>query len=120
MISIWTTDSISSGSGWVKVTHGKTCAGVEGYRYAMGEPMQADRQGRWLEGRIDKANLGESQRIWQFIDGPEIHSQKGRRALRRASYLGLSIGTLISNPVIDGRNRRGTGISSSDTGPAST
>ena len=55
------------GSGWVKVKHGMRCRGLEGYRYDMGKPIKADSEGKWLEGRINPANLSESQRIWKLI-----------------------------------------------------
>lgn len=55
------------GSGWVQVKHGMRCHGLEGYRYDMGDPIQTDTEGKWLEGRINKATLPESQRIWKLI-----------------------------------------------------
>jgi hypothetical protein len=56
------------GSGWVQVKHGMQCRGVEGYRYNSGPLVCADNEGRWLEGRINAANLAESTRIWQLVD----------------------------------------------------
>ncbi|RKZ84103.1 MAG: heparinase, partial [Candidatus Parabeggiatoa sp. nov. 1] len=56
------------GSGWVLVKYGMHCQGLEGYRYKMGNPVTADREGKWLEGRINAANLSESKRIWSLID----------------------------------------------------
>ncbi|MBI4491937.1 MAG: heparinase II/III family protein [Chloroflexi bacterium] len=56
------------GSGWVQVRHGMVCRGLEGCRYAMGGPVQADRAGRWLEGRVQPANLAESRRLWGLVD----------------------------------------------------
>ena len=55
------------GSGWVQVRHGMNCRGVEGYRYADGAPVEADKEGLWLAGRINRANLEQSQRIWRLI-----------------------------------------------------
>jgi len=55
------------GSGWVQVKHGMRCRGLEGYRYDMGNSIQADSEGKWLEGRINSANLEESKRIWKLI-----------------------------------------------------
>ena len=55
------------GSGWVRVFHGMRCRGLEGNRYDMGGPIEVDSEGKWLEGRINPANLKESQRIWQLI-----------------------------------------------------
>lgn len=54
------------GSGWVRVAHGLECAGVEGHRYPAGPAVTPDPQGAWLTGRINPANLGESQRIWSM------------------------------------------------------
>lgn len=66
------------GSGWVQVKHGMKCRGLEGYSYDMGESVLADTAGKWLEGRINKSNLGESQHIWQLIfkNFSEITNQK--------------------------------------------
>ncbi len=50
------------GSGWVRVKHGMQCRGLEGYCYDMGKPIEADLEGKWLEGRINPVNLRESQR----------------------------------------------------------
>src|SRR4030042_352976 len=58
----------AQGAGWVQVRHGIPCSGLEGYRYEMGSSVQVDREGRWLQGRINFANLKESQRIWRLID----------------------------------------------------
>ncbi|MBE0449010.1 MAG: alginate lyase family protein, partial [Actinobacteria bacterium] len=56
------------GSGWVEVKHGMGCRGLEGHRYDMGSPAEADKEGKWLKGRINKANLAQSQRIWRLVD----------------------------------------------------
>jgi hypothetical protein len=56
------------GSGWVHVRHGVPCSGLEGYRYEMGSSVEADGEGHWLKGRINFANLNESQRLWHLID----------------------------------------------------
>ena len=55
------------GSGWVQVKYGMHCRGIEGYRYDMGSPVQPDNGGSWLDGRINSANLAESQRIWSLV-----------------------------------------------------
>jgi hypothetical protein len=34
----------------------------------MGSSVRVDREGRWLQGRINFANLKESQRIWRLVD----------------------------------------------------
>jgi hypothetical protein len=56
------------GSGWVEVKHGMKCRGLEGHCYEMGSPVQPDPEGHWLEGRINRSNLRESQRIWGLVD----------------------------------------------------
>lgn len=55
------------GSGWVQVRHGMQCAGLEGHRYPAGPPVKADREGRWLDARINAANLREARRIWSLV-----------------------------------------------------
>lgn len=57
------------GSGWVQVRHGMNCRGLEGFCYEDDAAVNTDREGRWLEGRINRANLAQSQRIWRLI-GP--------------------------------------------------
>ncbi len=56
------------GSGWVQVRHGIRCAGLEGHQYAMGATVQADGAGRWLETRINPANLPEARLIWSLVE----------------------------------------------------
>lgn len=56
------------GSGWVQVKHGMYCRGLEDDHYDMGSPVQPDHAGRWLEGRINSANLAQSRRIWGMVD----------------------------------------------------
>jgi hypothetical protein len=56
------------GSGWAQVKHGMRCRGLEGYRYDMGSPVEADSAGKWLEGRINSSNLDESKRIWRLVE----------------------------------------------------
>ena len=56
------------GSGWVQVKHGMRCRGLEGHRYDSGPPVQPDKKGRWLDGRINAENLAEARRIWQLVD----------------------------------------------------
>ncbi|HEY9634145.1 MAG TPA: alginate lyase family protein [Coleofasciculaceae cyanobacterium] len=55
------------GSGWVQVKHGMHCRGLEGARYDMGCPIPPHSAVSWLEGRINSANLAESQRIWSLV-----------------------------------------------------
>jgi Heparinase II/III N-terminus/Heparinase II/III-like protein len=56
------------GSGWMQVRHGMRCGGVEGYHYDGGDAVTADGDGRWLEGRINRANLEESRQIWRLVE----------------------------------------------------
>ena len=57
------------GSGWTQVRHGMRCRGVFGHRFDPLPATDPDRQGRWLAGRINAANLAESQGLWQLIYG---------------------------------------------------
>ena len=55
------------GSGWVRVGHDIRCRGMEGYRYEMGSNVEVDHEGHWLEGRVNLANLKQSQYIWRLV-----------------------------------------------------
>ncbi len=59
------------GSGWTQVVHGIACPGMFGRSYPPGPAVEPDRKGTWLEGRVNRSNLSESQRIWRLIDDPE-------------------------------------------------
>lgn len=63
------------GSGWVQVAHGVTCAGFEDWCHPTGPGLIADTDGRWLDGRVNSANLDRSQAIWRVI------GQSGYRAI---------------------------------------
>ena len=56
------------GSGWTRVAHGIPCRGLEGHRYAQGESVAPDRNGRWLAGRAKRPNLPTCRRVWQLVD----------------------------------------------------
>src|SRR5258708_14448046 len=56
------------GSGWLRNTYGMACSGVEGHRYPPGARVEADRDGNWLVGRINPANLVTSRQVWRLID----------------------------------------------------
>lgn len=56
------------GSGPVIVKHGTECLGLDGYRYEMPSVIQADRDGAWLSGRINRANLPTARRIWRLVE----------------------------------------------------
>src|SRR5260221_361299 len=53
------------GSGWLRNTHGMACRGVEGQRYEPAPAIDADRDGNWLRGRINPANVTTSRRTWR-------------------------------------------------------
>lgn len=55
------------GSGPTVVRHGMCCLGVMGKAWPPAASVQADAQGRWLEGRINRTNLAHSQHLWQLI-----------------------------------------------------
>ncbi|MEQ9607600.1 MAG: heparinase II/III family protein [Kiloniellaceae bacterium] len=59
------------GSGWTQVAYGMACPGMFGRTYPSGPTVEADRHGTWLEGRVNRSNLSESQRIWRLIDDAE-------------------------------------------------
>lgn len=58
------------GSGWVQVAHGMPCQGVEGQRYPSGDPVHPDPEGRWLQDRLNAANLTPAQHRWSLIECP--------------------------------------------------
>lgn len=56
------------GSGWREQRYGMECPGTEGNRYPAAPVVSADRDGSWLETRVNRANLAISQRIWRLTD----------------------------------------------------
>ena len=56
------------GSGWVRVRYDMDTGGLNGQQYKMGFPVQAEGKGHWLEGRINRSNIGEARRIWSSVD----------------------------------------------------
>ncbi|GDY18818.1 hypothetical protein LBMAG56_01630 [Verrucomicrobiota bacterium] len=56
------------GSGWVRVEHGMTCAGVEGHRFPPAARVPSDQSGDWLRGRVTAANFPEAHRVWTLVD----------------------------------------------------
>ncbi len=56
------------GSGWVRVRHGMPCRGLSGQRYESGPQVRADRDGHWLRGRINSANLERARQTWHLVD----------------------------------------------------
>ena len=88
------------GSGWCQVRHGMRCQGVEGNRYDSGPPVDPDRQGEWLRGRINRANLRAAKRIWSAIEGPyqpidwQLDFKSGYRWSQRCWHVATPIGHL--------------------------
>jgi len=60
------------GSGWTRVAHGICCPGLAGHVYPAGTPVDADAAGRWLNHRINRANLRESRTVWRHVDAGYI------------------------------------------------
>ncbi len=60
------------GSGWTNVRHGMRCRGVFGHSYEPHPAVEPDGNGHWLVGRINSANISESQRIWRLLDGAYV------------------------------------------------
>ena len=56
------------GSGWVRVEHGMTCAGVEGHQFPPAPRVPSDQSGDWLRGRVTAANFPEAHRVWTLVD----------------------------------------------------
>ncbi len=79
----WATDSVPEdvlghylrhefdllGSGWVHVTRGAECAGLEGFRYGPAPAVHARADGDWLRSFVNPSNIAESRRVWGLIDG---------------------------------------------------
>ena len=56
------------GSGWVRVHHGMTCAGLRGHRHDPGPAVTIDPAGAWLHARITPPNRAEAGRVWSLVD----------------------------------------------------
>lgn len=93
------------GSGWVKVYHGLTAAGVEGHRFPPAPVVSADMAGNWLAGQVTRANLPEAQRLWCLIDGPywpidwQIDFKSGFRWDSRRHFSDLTFGSITGADV---------------------
>lgn len=55
------------GSGPCVVAYGMSCDGILGVSYSMSQSVNSDRSGVWLQGRINRANIKESKRIWGLV-----------------------------------------------------
>lgn len=88
------------GSGWVRVEHGVGCAGVAGDRYPPGPSVTPDREGRWLEGRVNRSNLPLCQEVWRLIDDDhtpidwQIDFKSGHRWREDCWYADIAFGRL--------------------------
>jgi Heparinase II/III N-terminus/Heparinase II/III-like protein len=58
------------GSGWIQVRHGIVCRGLGKHRYPAAAIVNADVEGKWLQGRINRSNVRTSRRIWRQIHFP--------------------------------------------------
>lgn len=93
------------GSGWAHVYYGAHCRGLEGYRFDMGSTVEVDREGRWLEGRINPANIEESQRVWSLVDEGyypidwHLDFKSGYRWLEDTWYKDIKYGHLLGVDV---------------------
>jgi hypothetical protein len=93
------------GSGPTVVRHGLRCSGVAGKAWPPAGRVQADAQGRWLEGRINRTNLAHSQHLWQLISpgyvpidwqldfksGYRWREDVGHRDIRFAQWPGVDV-----------------------------
>lgn len=57
------------GSGWSSVAYGTQCRGIEGHRFAAGARANPDPAGDWLAAVVRRADLNESKRVWNLIEG---------------------------------------------------
>lgn len=55
------------GSGWTDVYHGVTAKGVHGWVYPSGPLVTPDPKGRWLQNRINPANLSYARSVWALV-----------------------------------------------------
>lgn len=95
------------GSGWIEVRHGMSCPGMEGHRYDPGRPVSIDREGEWLNGRINAANLDEAGRIWRLVDRDyipldwQLDFKSGYRWSERTWYRRIPLVHLGHLPGVD-------------------
>jgi hypothetical protein len=87
------------GSGWTDVHYGMRCRGLEGVRYDEAPAVDADRDGGWLSGRVNAANLAEARRLWRLLDRPDyrpidwqIDFKSGYRWCERDYFLDIAYG----------------------------
>jgi hypothetical protein len=93
------------GSGWRHVHHGAACLGLEGHRFPDGPTVIADSEGHWLAGRINAANLSESQRLWRLVRQPyvpidwQLDFKSGYRWSERTHFLDVRYGHALGADV---------------------
>ena len=56
------------GAGWELVAHGFVARGCEGKVFPAEPVVSTDRDGIWLRGRINTANLAAARAAWQHVD----------------------------------------------------
>ena len=56
------------GSGWIRISHGMRCPGIEGVRYHNKKKVIRDLQGNWLHGRINRSNESYARSVWYAVD----------------------------------------------------
>ena len=93
------------GSGLLEVRHGVQCAGPSGHAYPPSPTVSPDATGRWLVGRVNRAN----ERSFASHLGP-----------RHARVSARSTGSSTSSLGGDGRSEPGTATSNTDTSRVST
>jgi hypothetical protein len=93
------------GSGWLQVSHGLSCPGLEGSRFAAGPSVDADTAGRWLEGRLNRGNVEPARRIWSLVD-PEyvpidwqLDIRSGFRWSERTWYRDIAFGNVRGQDI---------------------
>ena len=83
------------GSGWTRVAHGIRCRGLEGHIYNAGPSATIDAEGKWLDSRINQANLDECRRVWRMVDRDyepidwHLDFKSGYRWSEKAWYLDI-------------------------------
>ena len=93
------------GSGWLQVRHGMSCRGLEGIRHEAKPLPPPDPPGRWLGSIINRANLGESRRVWGMLKGGytpidwQLDFKSGYRWSERTWYMDIPFGHLAGVDV---------------------
>jgi hypothetical protein len=86
------------GSGPTEVRYGMACRGFAGRKYPPRPTLAVDRDGAWLAGEINTANLAATQSLWRRIDDPgyepidwQLDFRSGYRWRADAHFSELSI-----------------------------